>query len=116
MQWSLGKTKGQGAAIRKVLEAGQERKDQQLAERGQRIMASGVWEKDFFPMISRLHDLWLDKVKQGEAHIDSLKSLDDLVSLIDGSVQLGAGAMNRIAERRLKASEIKQKIDEAVAV
>jgi len=115
MQWSLGKTKGQGAAIRKVLEAGREHKDQQTAERAQRIMASGVWEKDFFPMISRLHDVWLEKVKRGEAHIDSLKSLDDLVTIIDGTVQVGAGAMNRIAERRLRASEIKQKIDEAVA-
>lgn len=112
MDWKLGRTKGQGAAIRKVLEAGQEQKDQKRAERAQRIMASGVWEKDFFPMICILHDAWLDKVKRGEAHIDSLKSLDDLVTQIDGVVQLGAGAMNRIAERRLKASEIKQKIEE----
>jgi hypothetical protein len=115
MEWSLGRTKGQGAAIRRVMDAGRERKDQQQSERGQRIMASGVWEKDFFPMISYMHDLWLEKVKRGEAHIDALKSLDDLVTQIDGTVQLGAGAMNRIAERRLKASEIKQKIEEAVS-
>jgi len=113
MQWSLGRAKGQGEAIRRVLESTQDDKDRSNAERARRIMGTDVWKADFFPMISRLHDEWLEKVKRGEAHIDALKSLDDLVSQIDGSVQLGAQAMNRIAARRLRASEIKQKIDEA---
>lgn len=116
MNWSLGKTKGQGAALRQVLEAGQEQKDQAQAERAQRIMKTDVWKQDFFPMICMLHDKWLEQVKEGKAHIDALKSLDDLVTMIDGAVQLGAGAMNRIAERRLKASEIKKKIDDAAAI
>lgn len=112
MQWSLGRAKGQGAAMRQVVEASAEKRDQQQAERARRIISSPVWAQDFFPMVSKLHDIYLDKVKKGEAHIDALKSLDDLVAMIDGSVQLGAGAMNRIAERRLKASEIKAKMSD----
>src|SRR5260370_39153528 len=115
MKWQLGRTDGQGAAIRKVMQAGEERKDQLQAERSQRIMNSDVWQKDFFPIITKLYDTWLEKIKNGTGHIDSLKVLDDLVAVVDGSVQVGAGAMNRIAERRLRASEVKKSIDEALA-
>jgi hypothetical protein len=115
MQLTWGRTSGQGAAIRKVMDASQERKDQLAAERASRIMQSDVWQHDFYPLITALYDAWLEKVKKGTGHIDSLKVLDDLVALVDGSVQVGAGALNRIAERRLRASEVKKSIDEAVA-
>ena len=105
---------GLGAALDKVINSNPERKDQKKAERAQRIMKSEVWQQDFFPMICQLHDAWLEKVKEGKAHIDSLKSLDDLITAIDGSVQLGAGAMRRIAERRLKSAEISKSLKDAV--
>lgn len=105
---------GLAAALEKALGSNPERKDQLSAERARRIMESEVWAKDFFPMICKLHDMWLDKVKAGQAHIDALKSLDDLVAAIDGSVQLGAGAMKRIAERRLKAAEVSKALKNAV--
>lgn len=105
---------GLAAALDKALNTNPERKDQVAAERAQRIMKSEVWQADFFPLICKLHDAWLDRVKEGKAHIDALKALDDLVATIDGSVQLGAGAMRRIAERRLKAAEISKAIKDAV--
>lgn len=97
---------GLAAALDKALNSNPERKDQLAAERAQRIMKSDVWAQDFFPLICKLHDAWLEKIKDGKAHIDALKSLDDLVTAIDGSVQVGAGAMQRLAERRLKAAEV----------
>lgn len=112
---SLFNRTGLGAALDKALNTGPERKDQLAAERAQRIMKSDAWTQDFFPLICKLHDAWLERVKEGKAHIDALKSLDDLVTSIDGSVQLGAGAMRRIAERRLKAAEISKSIKETLA-
>lgn len=101
---------GLGAALGKALSPNVERKDQILAERAQRIMKSEVWEKDFYPLLVKLHDSWLERVKEGKANIDALKALDDVVTAIDGSIQLGAGALKRISERRLKAAEISAKI------
>lgn len=107
---------GLGAALGKVFEEGSERRDQLSADRAARIMASTTWAMDFYPIIVKLHDEYLEKVKQGSMHIDTLKVLDDLVAAIDGSVQLGAGAMKRIGERRLKAAEIQKRAKEASEV
>lgn len=111
---SIFQRSGLGAALDKALNTNPERKDQLAAERAQRIMKSDAWSQDFFPLICKLHDAWLERVKEGKAHIDALKSLDDLVTAIDGSVQLGAGAMKRIAERRLKAAEVSKALKDAV--
>lgn len=111
---------GLAAALGKALDPAtdqkRERKEQLAAERAQRIMASTTWSEDFFPLICVLHDRWLEQVKAGKAHVDALKSLDDLVSIIDGSVQAGAGAMKRIAERRLKAAVISKELKDQQAV
>ena len=107
---------GLGAALGRVFEEGVERRDQLAADRAARIMASPLWAQDFFPIITKLHDEYLEKVKQGVMHIDTLKVLDDLVASIDGTVQLGAGAMKRIAERRFKAAEIQKRAREASEV
>jgi hypothetical protein len=112
---SLFQRSGLGVALDKALSPNAERKDQLAAERARRIMQSDAWSQDFFPLICKLHDAWLEKVKEGKAHIDALKSLDDLVTAIDGSVQLGSGAMKRIAERRLKAAEISKSVKESLA-
>src|SRR6266404_2984763 len=109
---SIFQRTGLGAVLDKALNTSPERKDQLAAERAQRIMKSDVWASDFFPLICKLHDAWLEKVKEGKAHIDALKSLDDLVTAIDGSVQIGAGALKRIAARRLKAAEIGKALKE----
>lgn len=113
---SLFNRTGLGVALDKALNPNTERKDQLAAERARRIVDSKVWSEDFFPLICKLHDAWLEKVKEGKAHIDALKSLDDLVTAVDGSVQLGAGAMKRIAERRLKAAAISKDLKQAQEV
>lgn len=106
---------GLGAALSKALSPDVERKDQVAAERATRIMQSDVWAKDFYPLLVKLHDSWLEKVKEGKANIDALKALDDVVTAIDGSIQLGSGALKRISARRLQAAEIKKKLDDSVS-
>lgn len=86
----------------------QEAKDQLRAERGDRIAkfirgepVGGFWESDLLPILDRIYWLWQRRVVAKEADPDALQALEDVVNVLDGERQMGAGAMRRIMERRL---------------
>lgn len=85
-----------------------DQKEVPQAERASRLFSlfqSEVWAKDLLPILRELHDVYLEKVKAKEIDPDALKVLDDLIGRLGGSLQLGIGAMERIAQRRLAAAE-----------
>lgn len=85
-----------------------EAKEIDQADRAKRLAAlfeTDVWKLDLAPMMSEMYDLYLEKVKAKEVDPDVLKVLDDLMVRLGGALQLGIGAMRRIAERRLGAAE-----------
>lgn len=83
--------------------------DQKRVERAKRLMESESWAKDFFPILTELYDKYLSSVKDKSMDPDTLKVFDDIMSAIDGSIQMGVNALKRMAERRLKAAESLEK-------
>ena len=78
------------------------------ADRARRLGAffnSEVWEVDILPLMRRLYDDYLEEVKEHKVDPDVLKVLDDLLVRLGGSIQVGVGAMERIAAKRLGAVE-----------
>ena len=85
------------------------------AERAQRLaelLQSDVWKFDVYPILRRLHDDYLDAVKRKELDPDALKAFDEFLNQIDGTIRIGAGSMERLAAKRVKAAEIKNKINQ----
>lgn len=83
-------------------------KDVDLAARGARLnelFQSDVWKLDLLPLMQQLYDDYLEQVKQHQMDPDSLKPLDDLVVKLGGAFQVGLGAMERIAKRRIESAE-----------
>jgi hypothetical protein len=94
--------------MRMGLDQAQEEREINAAERAQRLAAffdSDVWQLDIAPILTKLYDDYLEAVKSKTVDPDGLKVLDDLVVRLGGSLQLGVGAMRRIAKRRLEATE-----------
>lgn len=86
------------------------------AERGRRLAAlfeSEVWQKDVVPILQRLYDDYLEEVKKKTVDPDVLKVLDDFIVRLGGEYQVGLGAMQRIAARRLSALETQTTADAA---
>ena len=86
------------------------------AERASRLVEltqSDCWKLDLVPILQELYDDYVQAIKIGEMSPDTLKVFDDLINKIDGSVQIGAGALRRLAQRRLQGTEQKAKIQEA---
>ena len=102
-----------GMAYRALTPTEQDLKDEEKAQRASQIANCDCWKKCFFPLLSDLHDETLQRVKEGTMHIDALKIFDDIVHLVDGQIQIGAKAMERMANRRLKASELKDRLNQA---
>lgn len=105
----IPKYKSLGVVYEAIDANAQDVKDLDRAQRAQRIATSELWAKDFFPILCELHDTYLEAVKRKEMDPDTLKVFDDIVTEIDKSVQIGANAMRRMAERRLKVSEAMEK-------
>jgi hypothetical protein len=85
-----------------------EEKDVKEADRAKRLAAlfeTEVWSLDILPILRSLYDSYLEEVKAKSKDPDVLKPLDDFVVRLGGSLQLGMGAMRRMAERRMKAAE-----------
>lgn len=85
-----------------------EYKDISKAERAKRLadfFESDVWNQDVLPIMNDLYDTYLEQVKNKTIDPDALKVLDDLIQRLGGQLQVGIGAMTRIAERRLAAAE-----------
>lgn len=86
----------------------QEQRDERWAERGERLKRfvrgealEAVWAQDLLPLIESLYGRYLRAMVGGKAEaVWALRALEDLVESIAGSVQLGEGAIRRIAERR----------------
>lgn len=94
--------------LMRLNEANVEDVENSQADRAKRLadlFDSEVWIKDIVPILMRIHDEYLENVKAKKLDSDALKGLDEFVFRLGGTVQLGIGAMHRIAERRLKASE-----------
>lgn len=94
--------------LAEIKERNLEVSEAQKAERAQRLnelFESEVWHKDIVPILTKLYDDCLDSVKQKQLDPDALKALDDLLVRLGGALTLGIGAMQRIAQRRLQASE-----------
>lgn len=101
-----------GLVYRALTPTEQDAKDQEKAEKASQLANCDCWKKVFFPLLSDLHDETLQRVKEGKLHIDALKIFDDIVHLVDGQIQIGASAMKRMAERRLKAAELKDRLNQ----
>lgn len=88
------------------------------ADRAQRLSAlleSDVWKLDLYPLLRQLHDKYLNDVKAKTMDSDALKPFDDFLGLIDGTIRIGAGAMERLAAKRAKAAAIQNKINQQQA-
>jgi hypothetical protein len=90
-----------------------EQRDQAIAERTMRLAAwlrgepvEGVWELDVKPLLLDAYDATLARVKDPDRSLradpDALLALELFAHSIDGTLSLGAGAMERLAARRLK--------------
>jgi hypothetical protein len=102
------KTNARKAVLAMRLDEEADNREVPQAERAVRLHAffqSDTWFKDFLPILRETYDQYLDRVKAHEIDPDALKVLDDLIQKLGGSVQLGIGAMERIAQRRLAAAE-----------
>ena len=89
--------------------------DLQLAQRAQRLQelfVSEVWNSDVLPILHSLYDDFLQDVLRKEADPDVLKGLEELINRLQGTVRLGYGALERIANRRLKASMKKESLEQ----
>jgi len=96
-------------------EAKLDEKEVSQAERTRRLVAffnSDLWVKDFLPILYKLHDDYLDEVKKKTVSPDVLKVLDDFIVRLGGEVQLGLGAMERIAARRMAGAQAKQSLQD----
>ena len=85
-----------------------ERTEAQQADRAKRLaelFEMDVWNEDILPILTKLYDDCLDAVKNKTLDPDALKALDDFIVRLGGALTLGIGAMQRIAKRRLEASE-----------
>ena len=101
-----------GMAYKSLNPDEQDRKDQTKAERAQQLVNCECWSKVFFPMLVDLHDKYLEQIKAKTMDIDTLKVFDDIMTLIDGQIQIGAASLRRMAERRLKAAEFKKELNQ----
>jgi hypothetical protein len=65
-----------------------------------------VWSKDVLPMLSRLYDEAEREITPGTPAEERIglvyykQALKDFVELLGGSIQLGQGAIRRLAERK----------------
>lgn len=94
-----------------VIEAKKAERAHRLAE----LLQSDVWRMDLYPILRRLHDEYLEAVKAKKLDPDALKAFDEFLNQIDGTIRVGAGAMERLAAKRAKAAAIKNKINQAQA-
>lgn len=94
-----------------VIEAKKAERAHRLAE----LLQSDVWRLDLYPILRRLHDDYLEAVKTKKLDPDALKAFDEFLNQIDGTIRVGAGAMERLAAKRAKAAEIKNKINQTQA-
>ena len=105
-------SRGLGMLWKAIDRVGIETREQNKAERAMRLnelIQSDVWKLDLYPILQSLHDTYLDRIKAKEMDSDTLKVFDDILVVIDGDIRIGAGAMERIAQRRLRAVEVKEK-------
>jgi len=94
--------------VAQIKERNLERNESQQADRAKRLadlFETPVWNDDVLPIITKLYDDCLEAVKAKTLDPDALKALDDLIVRLGGALTLGIGAMQRIAQRRLAASE-----------
>lgn len=88
-------------------------RDAHQAARGERLAAlvagkpiADVWAKDLLPMLEKLWDAAEDSIRPGAQDAAALQGykqgLKDFVELISGSIQMGHGAIRRIATRKLE--------------
>ena len=82
-----------------------ELKKAERASRLAQLFISDVWKYDVLPILTAMHDDYLESVKSKQLDPDTLKVFDDLFVRLNGNLQLGVGAMTRMAQRRLAAAE-----------
>lgn len=86
------------------------RRDTHQAERAERLAAflkSDVWQEDVLDILGRMHDAADAKMtsdgvsgEQQLAWAYYKRALQEFIGYLGGSVQLGQGAIRRLAERR----------------
>lgn len=88
-------------------------RDVHHAERGERLAAlvhdkpvADVWSKDLLPLLTQLWDAAEENITPGSPGNESLQgykqALRDFVELVGGHIQLGRGAIRRLASRKLE--------------
>lgn len=99
----------------------QEDKEQVAAERADRLVrflkgepVAKVWELDLYPLLCQCWEETLRKVRAKEVDPDALGSLELFLTGLDNTLTFGAGAMERLAQRRLTsvaAAEVSRQRD-----
>jgi hypothetical protein len=105
-------TKTRPSAALEIMALGEaeriERNEVDTAERAARLRVlfdSEVWKLDMLPLLHLVYDETLEAVKRKVFDPDALIVLDNYIILLHASLVRGFGAMERVANKRLKASD-----------